>query len=190
MPQRRNGRPVAEHVTDRRFTTRAVLDQELALQRWAAGHAHPITARSDDPQTDAAGAIAGGAGLVVVVGPAGTGKTRTTARAANALRASGRPVVGLAPSGKAADVLGVEARIPTDTLAGFLTRHSDGRPSEWPAGTTVIVDEAATADLAHLVGLARRHHWRIVTVGDPAQLPAVGRGGIFAHWCNTSPTTN
>ena len=57
----------------------------------------------------AAEAIAGHDRLVLVVGPAGTGKTYTTAHAVAALRAQGRPVVGLAPSGKAADVLAHEA---------------------------------------------------------------------------------
>ena len=46
---------------------------------------------------------------------------------------------------------------------------------------------AATDDLARLVDLVRRHQWRLVAVGDPAQLPAVGRGGVFAHWCDTVP---
>ena len=134
-------------------------------------------------------AITGLDQLVVVVGPAGTGKTTTTARAVGALTAQRRPVVGLAPSGKAADVLATEAGCPTDTLAGFLTRHRGGT-TPWPAGTTVVLDEAgmaATDDLARLVDLVRRNNWRLVAVGDPAQLAAVGRGGVFAHWCDTVP---
>ena len=134
--------------------------------------------------------MGGAASLVLVVGPAGTGKTTATAHAVRYLRAQNRPVVGLAPSGKAADVLATEAGCRTDTLAGFLTRHTSGRPSPWPPGTTVILDEAgmaATDDLARLVDLVRRHQWRLVAVGDPAQLPAVGRGGVFAHWCDTLP---
>ncbi len=144
---------------------------------------------SGDPQRDAAYAITGRDALVVVVGPAGTGKTRTTATAVAALQAQERPVVGLAPSGKAADVLATEAGCPTDTLAGFLTRHRH-QPTPWPAGTTVILDEAgmaATADLAQLVDLVREHQWRLVAVGDPQQLPSVARGGVFAHWCDTIP---
>jgi len=42
---------------------------------------------------------------------------------------------------------------------------------------------AGTDDLHALVALVERHHWRLVCVGDPAQLPAVGRGGVFALWC-------
>lgn len=44
---------------------------------------------------------------------------------------------------------------------------------------------ATTADLAELVELTERQRWRLIAVGDPAQLPAVGRGGVFAHWCET-----
>lgn len=189
-PARSDGRSVAEHVTDRRLTTADVLGQERRLQSWALSRAYPIEPGSGDRQRDAADAMAGAAGFVLVVGPAGTGKTRATALAVQSLQERGRPVVGLAPSGKAADVLRHEAGCPTDTLAGFLTRHRDLRESPWPAGTTVIVDEAgmaATQDLAHLRALAERNFWRVVAVGDPAQLPSVGRGGVFAHWCATVP---
>lgn len=185
---RADGRPVTEHVTDRLFTTPAVLAQERELQRWATQHARPVTT-TNDPQRAAALAIAGHDQLVVVVGPAGTGKTHTTAVAVGALQARGRPVIGLAPSGKAADVLAAEAKCPTDTVAGFLTRHNHGR-TRWPEGTTVILDEAgmtSTEDLARLVELIRHNRWRLVAVGDPEQLPSVARGGLFARWCDTAP---
>jgi hypothetical protein len=185
---RSDGSPVTEHVTDRRFTTPALLHQEHDLQTWAATNTRPI-ASSDDPQGAVAAAIAGHDRLVLVVGPAGTGKTHTTARAVASLRAQGRPVASLAPSGKAADVLATAAGCPTDTVAGFLTRHR-GRPSRWPAGTTVILDEAgmaATTDLVRLVNLVRANRWRLIAVGDPEQLPSVARGGVYAHWCDTLP---
>ncbi|MCU0267883.1 MAG: relaxase domain-containing protein [Acidimicrobiales bacterium] len=187
-PRRRDGRPIAEAVTDRLFTTNEALDQELHLQQWAeANAATPDPAF--EPRRAAVKAITGFDRLVVVVGPAGTGKTKTTAYGVETLGVHGRPVVGLAPSGKAADVLATEAGCPTDTLAGFLTRHQHIATS-WPAGTTVILDEAsmaATDDIAHLVDLVERNDWRLVAIGDPAQLPAVGRGGVFAHWCETVP---
>lgn len=186
---RADGRPVTEAVTDRRLTTPALLAQEQALQTWATRTTRAVEP-SGDPQLDAARAIAGRDRLVLVVGPAGTGKTHTTARAVAALQAKDRPVVGLAPSGKAADVLATAAGCETDTLAGFLTRHQGSDVSRWPAGTTVVLDEAgmaATTDLARLVHLAQTNRWRLVAVGDPDQLPAVGRGGVFAYWCDTLP---
>ncbi len=187
-PTRQDGRPIAEAVTDRLFTTSEALDQEIELQRWADANAS-LPAEGLDPQHAAVKAMAGRDQLVVVVGPAGTGKTTATARAVGALTAQRRPVVGLAPSGKAADVLATEAGCPTDTLAGFLTRHRGGT-TPWPVGTTVVLDEAgmaATDDLARLVDVVRRNNWRLAAIGDPAQLAAVGRGGVFAHWCDTVP---
>lgn len=186
--RRADGRPVTEHVTDRRLTTHSVLHQEQDLQAWAAANVRRV-ATTSDPQTAATTAMAGHDRLVLVVGPAGAGKTTTTAQAVGSMHAEGRPVIGLAPSGKAADVLAREARCATDTVAGFLTRHR-GHPSPWPADTTVVLDEAgmaATADLAQLVGLVREHGWRLVAVGDPHQLPSIARGGVFAHWCDTLP---
>ncbi len=103
-------------------------------------------------------------------------------------------MVGLAPSGKAADVLGRETATPATTLAKLLYEHGrpEGPPPEWQLrpGTSIVLDEAgmaSTEDLARLVDLADRRHWRLVCVGDPAQLPAVGRGGMFAHWCESFP---
>jgi ATP-dependent exoDNAse (exonuclease V) alpha subunit len=76
-----------------------------------------------------------------------------------------------------------------DTLDKLLTEHSHPTRPPLPeydlrAGTTVIVDEAATAStskLAELARLADEHHWRVILVGDPRQFSAVGRGGMFAH---------
>ncbi len=89
MPRRRDGRPVAEHVTDRRLTTGVVLEQEARLQRWAERSARAVVPSLLDPQTSAAAAIAGTAPLVMVVGPAGTGKTTTTASAVRTLEMRG-----------------------------------------------------------------------------------------------------
>ena len=188
VPQRRDGRPITEHVTERLLTTPRVLDEERRLLAWAARQTRP-TPRGADPRTVAAREIAGHAPLVLVVGPAGTGKTYATAQAIAALTAERRPVIGLAPSGKAADVLARETGCQTDTVAGFLTRHQHRHPL-LPSGTTVILDEAgmiATADLARLVELARANRWRLALVGDPEQLPSVARGGVFAYWCDTLP---
>ena len=68
--------------------------------------------------------MSGAASLVLVVGPAGTGKTARPPTPCATSEPENRPVIGLAPSGKAADVLAIEAGCRTDTLAGFLTVHS------------------------------------------------------------------
>ena len=70
---------------------------------------------------------------------------------------------------------------------------ADPDRSWWDAGpgTTVIVDEAGmlnTADLHRLVVHAERLQWRLALVGDPHQLQAVGRGGMFQELCATGRT--
>ncbi|MGH9290206.1 MAG: MobF family relaxase [Acidimicrobiales bacterium] len=192
VAHRPDGRPVSEHVTDKRLTRLSILGQEAALLRWAR-HAVGVvrTAAWEAPQTTAARAVAGTHRLVLVVGPAGAGKTTMLRTGIAGLRARGRLAVGLAPSGKAADVLARETGSPATTLARFLhPQGRTGRASALPAGSTVVLDEAsmaATDDLARLVRLADTRFWRLVCVGDPYQLPAVGRGGMFADWCDSLP---
>jgi ATP-dependent exoDNAse (exonuclease V) alpha subunit len=130
--------------------------------------------------------------LVLVVGPAGAGKTTMLRAGIAGLRARARTAVGLAPSAKAADVLAHETGCPAITVAKFL--HSRAHPRRGlpslPAGTTLVLDEAGMADtddLARLVRLADARLWRLVCVGDPDQLSAVGRGGMFALWCDSLP---
>lgn len=194
--RRRDGRPVSEHVVDRRLSSDSVLAQERRLITWArAAAAHPANNQAfdapglDETQVQAAAAVAGTDALVLVVGPAGAGKTTMLAAAARSLRAQGRPALGLAPSGKGADVLAREAGLPAVTVAKLLADSERTEPLA-PAGTTLVLDEAgmaSTEDLDRLVALAQHHHWRLACVGDPHQLPAVGRGGMFAYWCDMLP---
>jgi len=174
VPQRADGRPVSEHVVERRLSTRSVLDQERRLLDWA-GAAVEVSAGAsetvadnpglDPAQAQAARAVAGTARLVLVVGPAGTGKTTTLAAAVTSLRAERRPVLGVAPSGKAADVLATQAGCPAVTLAKLVT--SSGRGA--PGGTTVLFDEAgmaSTRDLDQLVTMVQHHPGQAQSVAE------------------------
>ncbi len=202
-PLRRDGRPVTESAADRALTTRAILDQEARLIAWAerrrARTPAPSATAADwspvpltVPQAETAGAVAGHADLVMVVGPAGTGKTTALTPAVDQLRADGRTVFGVAPSAAAAEVLATETGIRADTLDKLLAEHRRNRPPELaydlPAGATVIVDEAAmvpTDRLAALAELADERAWRVVLVGDPLQFSAVGRSGMFGLLTDT-----
>ena len=87
--------------------------------------------------------------LVVGVGPAGTGKTTAMQLAARALAADGRRLVAVAPSARAAAVLGRQIGVPATTLAKLLHAHTTD--AEVPAelvlgrGDVVLVDEAGMA---------------------------------------------
>jgi hypothetical protein len=188
-----DGRSVWLVPTAPGLTSETVLAEEEAIIAWA------IHAQFDDPQpsttvdvdgldvfqAEAAPAVAGYDALVLAAGAAGTGKTNALSRAREDLERHWRPVFGLAPTAKAARTLRDETGIVSETVAKLL--HELGRPDpdpryRWPAGTTVVVDEAGmlnTAHLRHLVHLAESEGWRLVLIGDPLQLQAVGRGGLF-----------
>jgi hypothetical protein len=205
VPVRRDGRPVTEGAVDRMVTTQAILDEEERIltlaQRWTDGGGTSADADARDlvaakeltaVQRHAAGAVAGERRVVLVVGPAGTGKTTALRPAVAHLHARGRPCFGVAPSAAAAEVLAVETGIDADTLDKLLIEHRLDRPPQHrydlPAGATVVVDEAAmvpTPRLAELVDLADRRGWRLALVGDPMQFAAVGRSGMFGHLVDT-----
>ena len=199
--QRRDsdGRSLWIEPTAPRFTSQAVLVQEERILTWALdAQADPVSPSRtvertglDVLQTDAAASVAGDDRLVLVVGPAGAGKTRMLAAAVNDLHAHHRAVFGVAPTARAARVLEGETGMRADTVAKLLHewQRSDRPPlSEYRlrAGATVVVDEAgmvSTPALHQLVSLAEAHRWRLVLVGDHRQLQAVGRGGLFAELC-------
>ena len=203
-PRRRSdGRSVHVEPVAAQATSEFVLAQEERIITWALDaqteSPTPSTTIADsslDPgQHDAATAVAGHDRLVLVVGPAGAGKTRMLAAATNDLARHTRTVVALAPTAKAAHVLASETGAPADTIAKFLHDLDHPRPTaRWHdpgPGATVIVDEAGmvnTADLARLIDHTERRRWRLVLVGDPHQLQPVGRGGMFNELCTTART--
>ena len=133
---------------------------------------------------------------VVVVGPAGTGKTTMLRAAVDDLDRHGRPVFGVSTTAKAALTLERETGTQADTIAKLV--HEWGQPErppdpEWRLrpGTTLIVDEASmigTPNLHRLIELADSQHWRLALVGDPKQLQAVGLGGMFTELCASTRT--
>ncbi|MDJ0771314.1 MAG: MobF family relaxase [Ilumatobacter sp.] len=195
--RRSDGRSIWTDPTETHATSDLVLAQEQRISTWSLDAQQseptsaPISADGLDPgQHAAAEAVAGADPMVLVVGPAGAGKTTMLRAAAGRLGHDRRPVIGLAPTAKAARVLASETGMPADTVAKLLHEHR-ARPEQLdvPNGATVIIDEAGmlgTADFFELVELADRHRWRLVLVGDPQQLSAVGRGGMFAHLCERS----
>jgi len=198
-----DGRSIWVEPTKANLTHDRVLAQEERILTFAieAHDAHPAPSATveaiglDVLQADAARAVAGQDRLVLVVGPAGAGKTTVLARAVADLQRLARPTFGVAPTAKAARVLATETGMPADTVAKLLYEWSrpDGPRGfhRLPAGTTLIVDEAGMAgtdSLDRLVGLAVSQQWRLALVGDPRQLQAVGRGGMFDELCRTGRT--
>jgi conjugative relaxase-like TrwC/TraI family protein len=199
-----DGRSVWIEPVAPRWSSQQVIDQELDLLAWtlSAQGAEPSPSQSierghlDVLQAAAAAEVAGGDRLVVIIGPAGAGKTSMLTAAIDDLRQQDRSVFGVAPTAKAARVLEDETGMRTDTLAKLLHEHARDRGPrpEWhlKRGTTVIVDEAgmvSTPDLWRLTDLAQRLDLRVVLVGDPHQLQAVARGGMFPELAATATRT-
>ncbi len=194
-----DGRTVWIEPVAPRFTSEAVLVQEEQIVTWAidaqidppAPSTSVVRGSLDPLQAAAAAAVAGHDRLVLVVGPAGAGKTTMLQRAADDLVRDCRDLFGLAPTAKAARVLERDTGIAADTVSKLL--HEWTRPDRPPdddyrlnSGTTVVVDEAGaigTPALHRLIALAERQRWRLALIGDPLQLQAVGRGGMFHELC-------
>jgi ATP-dependent exoDNAse (exonuclease V) alpha subunit len=122
----------------------------------------------------------------VMVGPAGSGKTRALAEAARAWRAAtGRRVIGLTTSQSARNVLvevGVDRAENSSSFLGHLPgrRGARGIRANLERGALLLVDEASmtsTADLADITDFAMRHGHKVLVTGDQEQLSAVEGGG-------------
>jgi hypothetical protein len=133
------------------------------------------------------GVLTSGRAIDILVGAAGTGKTRTVATLAKIWREArvGR-VIGLTTSTNAAHVLAAEGLAESHNFAAFLGRikDSDRTRGHLPVrcGDLLVVDEASmvsTGDLAAVEDIATRCGAKILLTGDTAQLSAPQAGGVM-----------
>jgi len=116
------------------------------------------------------------AGVVVVEGAAGVGKTFALDACREAFVASDVPVVGCALAGRAAQGLQEGSAIPSWTVDSML---NELQLNQLPAGGVLVVDEAGMIgdrQLADLMSLAARDGTKLVLVGDPRQLQPIEAG--------------
>ena len=134
--------------------------------------------------------------LCVLSGAAGTGKTtviKTLLENIDRVHGAGTSYLLMAPTGKAAE------RIKTQTGKRSSTIHSHLAKSGWINANfsfkriggslsedinTIIIDECSMIDLNLFATLMRSINWnsvqRLILIGDPNQLPPIGRGKAFA----------
>jgi ATP-dependent exoDNAse (exonuclease V) alpha subunit len=123
----------------------------------------------------------GGAGLAVVVGRAGSGKTWALGLAREAFELDGYQVLGAAPTGIATVGLTEEGFADARTIDRLLLDLGTGR-TELDARTVLVVDEAAmvaTRKLTPLLEHADRAGAKVVLVGDDRQFASIQAGGGF-----------
>lgn len=133
--------------------------------------------------------------ICIVAGGAGTGKTTVIEKIMTAIEntsGNSESFCLLAPTGKAADRIREKTRKSAQTIHSFLatrgwlrknfTHRSEGGKQE-SEHTTYIVDETSMLDLSLFAAFVRAVNWnytkRLILVGDPNQLPPIGRGKVF-----------
>ncbi len=136
--------------------------------------------------------------LCVLAGEAGTGKTTVVSALIQAIErteGAGASFQLLAPTGKAAERLRERTgrRGETATIHSFLAKRgwlNENMTFKRVGGhqeddvSTFIIDESSMLSLELTAALFRAINWnavqRLVLVGDPNQLPPIGRGRVFA----------
>ncbi|MFV0432875.1 MAG: MobF family relaxase [Leucobacter sp.] len=190
---------------------------EQSHNRMPNVHDLAVQAGLDEDQERAASAVASTNPLVVVEGAAGSGKTTMLKTAIAAAATEGRSTRVVTPTKRAADVAAQELGIPADSVAALVYAHgfrwnSDvvwtrlqpgdidpetGSTYRGPAtearlakGERIVVDEAGMLDQDSALALLRiadEAGATIALVGDRAQLPAVGRGGVLDFAARLTP---
>jgi conjugative relaxase-like TrwC/TraI family protein len=198
-----------------RMTTLAIRAKEQAVERRITQLATPagrdvgekargiaaeqvaerISARVSEEQLGALRAITGPERTAILIGPAGTGKGVVIDAAARAEQATGHVTLGIAVSGSTAQRLGIDSPAlsgRTLTLDALVTRVERGRRLLGPEAT-VYFDEAGMGDTDRLDRLTRvieQSGAKLVMVGDGAQLPSIGAGGMFDRLAQLVPSAS
>jgi len=201
---RADGSSVHRPIGSATYTTRTLLaaEQRLAgaartaavppvargvFRRVAAAHHGPL----DAGQRALAASFALSDRLLVAgLGPAGAGKTTAMRLVAAAVDASGGRLIPLAPSARAAQVLGEDLGRPAHTLHAWLhhrrTATAPGAQSDpdfhLGRGDVVLIDEAGmagTRQLDRVLADAATAGAVVRLLGDPHQLAAVEAGGAL-----------
>lgn len=135
-------------------------------------------------------------GLCVISGAAGTGKTSLVSKIMEKIKqteGAGVSIKLLAPTGKATERIREKTGQSATTIHALLASGgwlNDNMTFKRFGGVeeknvnTVIIDETSMVDLSLLATLFRAIHWnnvkRLILVGDPNQLPPIGRGKVFS----------
>ncbi len=128
----------------------------------------------------------GGERIVAVAALPGTGKTTALKAAAEGWAAGGFRGIGVSTARSATNEI-QDVGLPATSIAKLLmlTAERVERGLEpLPPGAVIVVDEASAMSTPHAAALLRlveRCEGKLVLIGDPHQIGAVGPGGIYGH---------
>ncbi len=186
-----------EQAIERRFAILATTSDrdvgEHARMLASDQVAERISGHLSAEQTKALQIITGPERAAILVGPAGTGKGVVIDAAARAEQHTGHQTLGIAVSGSTAQRLGQDSPAlagQTLTLDALLSRIEHGQLGV-DQHTTIYLDEAGMADtdrLDRLTDVVERTGSKLVAIGDAAQLPSIGAGGMFDRLSSIAPS--
>jgi conjugative relaxase-like TrwC/TraI family protein len=205
----RSGELVA--LKDDRWTTRELRERERSMLALAASRrderAAPVSEETlraarasarrelgaplSREQREALETVTGRGGVSVLVGQAGTGKGVVVGAAARAWRREGHGVIGTAVAGATAKRLQADAGLECSLTTDALIYRANSGSMRLDERTVVVMDEAGMADtgrLAAVTELTGRTGSKLLLVGDQAQLPSIGAGGMFEELQKQVPT--
>lgn len=128
--------------------------------------------------------------VACITGGAGTGKTTVLQAVIDSYKSAGYEIEALALSGRAAMRLRESIGSDTRTIAAFLKNEPihDLDRSKW----LVVIDEASMIDTQMMYKIITHitPEVRILLVGDPNQLPAIGAGKVLLDIVNSKVIPN
>ena len=128
----------------------------------------------------------GGERIVAVAARPGTGKTTALRAAREAWGEANVRGIGVATARSASGEL-ADAGVPAMSITALLIRCEEAASKgrlPLPLGTVIVMDESSTTSTPHmaaLVELVESCQGKLVCIGDPRQIGAVGPGGLYGR---------
>ena len=151
-----------KHSIISKLVEKAISDQSMLSAEQAEVVRHALTSGS----------------IKVVEGAAGSGKSTSALAIANAFKAAGYKLLGLASSWSAASVIGRDAEIDSRAVAGFIKAVQDGK-IQLTKYDVVMIDEGSllgSKDSEMLLSFAEKYGCKIILLGEEKQLSPVCAG--------------